>query len=272
MEISNWSQKIFSISIIGCQKTVNLFSEDKMGYVTPVLLYNDSMHLMTKDSLFVGRLHTAILEASSTGPKDVPLRFYQPKTLFGKILKLFGLWKPGRSQDFSGSSSFAQVLTPQHADTFRLITVWGNTWTDIIEDTYKLGNSFSKEPNLDYLKRSIDQAKNVIKSLEFRVRQYEKLLSSKDEIEKIIKDTISSEDFRNTQATRKKLVARIEEFFLKERDLAPKTELFVPSINKWVPLQVKCDEENNPPSVAESKTLCVQIFPPEILFKNLHRR
>lgn len=243
-----------------------------MGYLTPVILYNDSLHEINNDPFFTENLRQAILEAGSRGPQDVPLRFYRPKSFFAKILKKLGLWKPTRPKDQSGASSFAQVLRPQHADTFRLITVWGNTWTDICDDINALGSKYQKQPNLEYLEKSIERADRELKFLKKKLEEYKEVISLQKRIEDLIQKVVSDRDFRNNQTTRAAVVVAIEKVLKEYRNVERGTELFSPELGTWVRLQIKCDEENNPPDVVESRNLCVQILPPEILKQELRSK
>ena len=142
-----------------------------MGYVTPVLLYNDSMHLMEHDPTFPERLHDAAIGLTGNQRGNIPIISYRPKSFWSKIAKFFGLWKPSK-KDWTGSASFAQILAPQHADTFRLLAVWGNTWTDIVGDSLFLDRKAS-DTAVEYFRKSLKMAKREIFYCEKRLREYE---------------------------------------------------------------------------------------------------
>lgn len=102
-----------------------------MGYLTPVLFYNDSIHDMKEDPTFPERLYLAA--TSGKEDNDVFVKFWR-KTKFDKFLSFFGLYrKPGLKQH-RGGGSCAMVLKAQHADTPRVIVAWGNTWIDLTQE------------------------------------------------------------------------------------------------------------------------------------------
>jgi len=103
-----------------------------MGFLTPVLLYNDSIHELPEDPHFPRRLYSAVMSGKD---EDVFVRSYRP-TWFDKLLKVFGLYRMPKEHEWQGTSSFAQVLRSKHADDARVLVVYGNTWFDISDHAY----------------------------------------------------------------------------------------------------------------------------------------
>ena len=129
-----------------------------MGYLTPVLLYNDSMHEFVKDPNINKEIQKASFAAEQSQkwgyPEDA---FYRTtrKTKFDKLLAFFGLQKIKATPGF-GSGSCALVLRPQHADVNRVIVVSGNGFMDISDAIYH------KDELNDYEKSALKIVENTI--------------------------------------------------------------------------------------------------------------
>jgi len=133
-----------------------------MGYLTPVLLYNDSMHEFVKDPCINKEIQNASFAAEQSQkwgyPEDAFYRTFK-KTKFDKFLAFFGLQRinPKRTlKTMGGSGSCALVLRPQHADVNRVIVVSGNGFMDISDAIYH------KDELSDYEKRSLKIVENTI--------------------------------------------------------------------------------------------------------------
>ena len=133
-----------------------------MGYLTPVLIYNDSMHEFVKDPNINQEIRKASFEAERSQkwgcPEDA---FYQTfkKTKFDKFLAFFGLQRitPKRTlKTMGGSGSCALVLRPQHADVNRVIVVTGNGFMDLTDVI------FHKDELSDYEKSALKVVENTI--------------------------------------------------------------------------------------------------------------
>jgi hypothetical protein len=77
-----------------------------------------------------------------------------------------------------------------------------------------------------------------------------------------IKNTIESRE------AAQKLVAKFISKQLKIDDGAIRDigyEVWMPDLGGWIPLCVKCDQENNPPEVLNRKEIVVDVIPREIL-------
>jgi hypothetical protein len=103
-----------------------------MGYITPVLFYNDSIDSIEKDFYFGKRL---VNQISRTTEKErvsnVSVLGFKEKWI-DKILKTFGLARVNRT-DCQSVSQCANILKPEHMDTQRVIVVYGNDWIDLTD-------------------------------------------------------------------------------------------------------------------------------------------
>ncbi len=102
-----------------------------MGWLTPVLLWNDSIH-MIKDDPYFG----VALSAGHYEDHEIPVRAYK-KTWVDVLLAKVGLYRKPNPNSWRGVSSCAQVLKSEHADTPRVLVIAGNTWLDISAEYYK---------------------------------------------------------------------------------------------------------------------------------------
>lgn len=106
-----------------------------MGYLTPVLLYCDSMHEFVKDPLINERIREASFDAESSKNWGYPSdAFYQTfyTSFFDKLLAFFGLKRIKPNLRCSrGGGSCALVLRPMHADCNRVLVVSGNGIVDL---------------------------------------------------------------------------------------------------------------------------------------------
>lgn len=123
-----------------------------MGYLTPILLYNDTIHEMKEDPTFTKKLY----DAAISGKDDLDV-FYQVG---------------------NGSGSCAQVLRAKHADDSRTLVVWGNTWWDLSDyawrDDEALRKYFnSRMPDVNTLKTLVRIAKQDIKQIEKKIKEME---------------------------------------------------------------------------------------------------
>ena len=131
-----------------------------MGYLTPVLLYKDSMHEFVKDPLINERIYEAANEAERSEdwghPADAFYQSFRP-TFFDKILAFFGLKKikPNLRQGW-GSGSCALVLRSQHADVDRVLIVTGNGIMDLSDVI------FHQEKLSEYEQHGVKVVKDLI--------------------------------------------------------------------------------------------------------------
>lgn len=143
-----------------------------MGYLTPVLLYNDTAHMMKEDPYFTKRLYSACAGDKSS---DVSARSYK-ETFFDKVLAFFHLYRLPDPKKWQGSADCAQVLRSKHADEPRLILIWGNTWKDLSE----LG--WASDKCLEYTEEKFpreEHAKQMLDIATRELKQYKKRISEK---------------------------------------------------------------------------------------------
>jgi len=107
-----------------------------MGYLTPVLFYNDSTADIENDYSFNENLSSTLSGAYSRHRDDkISVRGYK-QYWFDKVLNFFGLARIRRT-DWNSSSNVATILKPEHMDTQRVIVVYGNTWLDLTDQGEK---------------------------------------------------------------------------------------------------------------------------------------
>lgn len=153
-----------------------------MGYLTPVLLYNDALHMLEHDPYFTRELSRAC--QCDGKERDIFLRSYR-QTWVDKMLKLFGLYRLPKAKDWSGSSSFAQVLPAQHADTPRLIVVWGNTWEELSKYWSKDQYAACHNAKQNYINSCVTIAERELKKVKSIIKEYE----DENKINKTVKKT-----------------------------------------------------------------------------------
>ena len=149
-----------------------------MGYVTPVLLYNDSLHLLKEDPHFVENLYSACI---SSKEKDIFLRAYR-KTWIDNVLKIFGLYRMPNQDKLRGSADFAQVLSSRHADTASTVVIWGNTWEEITTCWSKEEYASYHKGKQEYIKKCATIAEQDAKRVKTIIKEYEKEIKNEAKI------------------------------------------------------------------------------------------
>ena len=142
-----------------------------MGFLTPILFYNDHIHEAKSNTTIGKDLYMACIKGKDG---DFSISRFR-KTWLDKLLEKFGLYRKPTNKNYKGCSSFAQVLRCKHADDFRLIGVLGNTWIDLSDQAYlsKDALQYVGTPisNKEYLQQLIKYAKKDIKVLEAKLKE-----------------------------------------------------------------------------------------------------
>ena len=146
-----------------------------MGYLTPILLRNDDIHLLKEDPLALDKLLDACRE---TKQKDYSLQ--------GNFRRKpwWAFWK---KKEWGCSCGGAiDSLGTGHADENRVIVVHGNTWSDISREyCARRFSMLGEKPRmddtmLDYLDTCASIAINDAKSLKKFISDYRKEKKNED--------------------------------------------------------------------------------------------
>jgi hypothetical protein len=131
-----------------------------MGYLTPILIRNDSLGIIQDSPETLKKIISAC-----QNPDEGSLSLhYWTKPPWWKFWE-----KPKRMM--SGDCNPMESLGTRHADISRVIVVSGNTWIDLSGEIWKHGNYPNKEHREDethfnYIVSCIKIAKETIKQLE----------------------------------------------------------------------------------------------------------
>ncbi len=159
-----------------------------MGYLTPILFYNDSIHEIREDPTINDKLYSAAMfdgmTARSFGTHvsrrqlDISYTAFR-KTWLDKVMGFFG-WKRSRApsrKQWRGGGSFAIGLPTQHADCDRVLVIRGNGWIDLTDALYRM-DAYGDD---DYFKSCLTVAERYVKELK---KQLKEATSKKEEISK----------------------------------------------------------------------------------------
>lgn len=150
-----------------------------MGYLTPILFYNDCIHNITEDHTINEKLyHAASFNGSessaygagftlSDGNLHISYTGYK-KNWLDKIMEKLG-WKRIKfpRKNWRGGGSFAIGLKTMHADCPRTIVIYGNTWTDLSDALYNT----DKYKDRDYYKTALKIADQQVKLLKKQLKE-----------------------------------------------------------------------------------------------------
>lgn len=152
-----------------------------MGFLTPVLIYNDSMHEISEDKHFGERVAKVSREIYHRNQDNVlTVGYLERKTIISEILRFFGYEQnPVKDNgtlrcrfNVASSSQAAICLKPEHADTPRLLFVWQNSIVDLSAEGTDKGKH-SKVPQgrtdktyMDWLETACEVSKRELKYFE----------------------------------------------------------------------------------------------------------
>lgn len=149
-----------------------------MGYLTPILFYNDSIHEIKEDPTINDKLYCAAMfdghenhggQVLSDGHLHISYTGFR-KNWFDRFMEKLG-WKRTRipRKQWTGGGSFAIGLRTEHADCPRTLVVYGNTWIDLSEALYHI----EKFKDRDYFKTCLKIAENQVKELKKQLKEAE---------------------------------------------------------------------------------------------------
>jgi len=92
-------------------------------------------------------------------------------------------------------------------------------------------------------------------------------MSLREELREFIHTEIQQK--RNTKQVRQELIDKVERWLYDKLDLPANPVAYVPDLGRWMPINIKCDEENNPPEVMNGGTIAIEVYPPELLDQKL---
>lgn len=161
-----------------------------MGYLTPILIYNDAMTEISRDLSFGEKLYKASLKGTYSNSNPLYVHGYrEKKTIISEVLRFFGyVQRPHKDNgklrkrfQIQSSSSAAICLKPQHADTPRLLLVWKNDIVDLSHEGLDKCK-YNKTPKgrtdtvyMNWLRQALSVSKKELKyfeeALKFRVNQ-----------------------------------------------------------------------------------------------------